>query len=158
MKGLAHWLRQGSPRNKRLLAITNALASGEGAARTGNPPGRDFATALNCRSRRSGSVPGCVIAVFSACWAVLGKAGPRCAWRCSGRVGGLQLRRAWCPHVALLFGWNARRFVGHTTFVQPWSPTRHRTQTRRVGGNNEFGASLGAVAAEAVAQSSRRAG
>jgi len=84
MKGLTHWHRQGDRRNRRLFAISNAQASGRGASRAGISVVRNFATAVSCCSHSSGSVPGGVIAVFSACWVVLGKAGPHCAWRCSG--------------------------------------------------------------------------
>ena len=84
MKGLAHWHRQGRRRNRRPLAIRNAPPSGKGGSRAGISAVRNFAKALNGCSRSSGSAAGSVVAAFNACWVVLGKAGPRCAWRCSG--------------------------------------------------------------------------
>jgi len=83
MKGLAHWHRQGSRRNRRLLAIRNAPPSGRGASRASNCPCLSFGIALNRCSRSAGHEPCGVAAIVSARRVVLVQAGPRCAWRCS---------------------------------------------------------------------------
>ena len=159
MKGMAHWFRQGSRRSVRLLAITNAPASGEVASRAGKRPRRNFATALNCCSPSSGFADGSVIAVFSACGVVLGKAGPRCAWRCSSsrwRAPGLVEHGSQNWRCCLLgtrsgsVGVNSSVRLGAQHVIEP-GPAESVAPSRPA-------ASLSAVATGAVVLSSRRAG
>ena len=159
MKRLAHWHRQSRRRNRRLLAITDDPASGKGASRAGIPTVRNFATALNGCSRSSGSPVGTVTAVFNACWAVLGKAGPRCAWRCSSS--------SWRARGLVEYGSHSWRCCslgmhGGSSGTSP-SFSRGAQHVIEPGPAESVAlsapvASLSAVAAEAVVLSSRWAG
>ena len=141
------------------MAITNAPASGKGASRAGKRPRRNFATALNCCSRSSGFADGSVIAVFSACGVVLGKAGPRCTRRCSrssSRAPGLVEHGSQKWRCCLLgtrsgsVGANSSVRLGAQHVIEP-GPAESVALSAPL-------ASLSAVAAEAVVLSSRRAG
>ena len=141
------------------MAVTNVVPFVEGALRAGISAVRNFATALNGCSHLSGSVLGGVIAVFCACGVVLGKAGPRCAWRClrsNWRASGLVehgSQNSRCYSVRKHEGLSVTPpsfSLGAQHVIEP-GPAESVALSARV-------ASLSGIAAEPVVLSSRRAG
>ena len=134
MNGMARWHRQSLRRSERLLEITHALASGRGASRAGKSARRDFVTLLNCCSRSSGFADGSVISVFSACGVVLGKAGPRRAWRCSRSSWGASVASGMAPTCGVALRSECTTFRRAPHLRSAAEPNSSLNRTRRVGG------------------------
>jgi hypothetical protein len=83
MEALARWHRQGRRTTDLLRAITNAGPSVEGASRAVNLRCHNSVMALICGSHTTALDDSCAVAANGIRWVVFGKAGPRCARRCS---------------------------------------------------------------------------
>jgi hypothetical protein len=159
MKGLALWHRQGRRTSRVLLAISNVAASVEGASRAVNF-GHCNSIMLLIRGPRSTALhTSCGIGAIGIRWVVLGKAGPRRAWRCSSsswRARGLVQYGShhWrCCAVGTRSGSSVARSsvsLGAQPIIEP-GPAGSVAPSGAV-------ASVNAVAAEATVVSSRRSG